>query len=81
MSLKEYLAKYPEKGLSGYNLSMHPYNAPVTLRIIPLPGDKIPNSNIRILNRLIGGQGSINLNSWAPDSAGFAFVSYELLSK
>ncbi|MBQ6529284.1 MAG: PD40 domain-containing protein, partial [Clostridia bacterium] len=28
---------------------------------------------------LFGGQGSINVNSWAPDSRHIAFVSYELL--
>lgn len=30
---------------------------------------------------LFGGQGSINVNSWAPDSKKFAFVSYELNHK
>ena len=81
MALNEYLAKYPEKGISGYNLSMHPYNADVVIRIMPLPGAKIASSRIRTLTRLTGGQGSINVNSWAPDSNRFAFVSYEVLSK
>ena len=81
MSLKEYLARYPEKGLSGYNLTMHPYNADVSIRIIPLPGASVEHSDIRMLSRLIGGQGSLNLHSWMPDSSGFAFVSYEVLSK
>ena len=27
--------------------------------------------------KLFGGQGTINVNSWAPDSRQFAFVSYE----
>lgn len=26
------------------------------------------------------GQGTINVNSWAPDSKHFAFVSYEILA-
>ncbi len=29
----------------------------------------------------IGGQGSVNVNSWAADSRHLAFVSYELLHK
>lgn len=28
--------------------------------------------------KLLGGQGTINVNSWSPDSSKFAFVSYEL---
>jgi Tol biopolymer transport system component len=27
---------------------------------------------------LFGGQGTLNVNSWAPDSKRFAFVSYRL---
>jgi hypothetical protein len=27
---------------------------------------------------LIGGQGTLNVNSWAPDSRRFAFVAYPL---
>ena len=33
--------------------------------------------NARRLCSFFGGQGSINVNSWAPDSRHFAFVSYE----
>ena len=29
--------------------------------------------------RLFGGQGTLNVNSWAPDNRRFAFVSYELV--
>jgi Tol biopolymer transport system component len=28
---------------------------------------------------LLGGQGTINVPSWSPDSQSFAFVSYEML--
>ena len=31
-----------------------------------------------ILTKLFGGQGTINVPSWSPDSKKFAFVSYEL---
>ena len=32
----------------------------------------------RVLAELFGGQGTINVNSWAPDSTKFAFVSYKI---
>jgi Tol biopolymer transport system component len=37
--------------------------------------------NKKKLLPLFGGQGSINVNSWAKDSRHLAFVSYELLHK
>ena len=52
------------------------------------PGDHPPNKNVqlrlmsasggdsKVLAALFGGQGTINVNSWAPDSKRFAFVSY-----
>ena len=56
-----------------------------------LPNEHLPNMRVelRIMNadgsadrRLLsffGGQGSMNVNSWAPDSRHIAFVSYEIL--
>jgi TolB protein len=35
--------------------------------------------SIQILTEFFGGQGTINVNSWSPDSKKFAFVSYEVL--
>lgn len=32
----------------------------------------------RSLVKLFGGQGTINVNSWSPDSRQIAFVSYQL---
>ena len=32
----------------------------------------------KIIHRLFGGQGTMNVNSWSPDSRKFAFVSYQL---
>jgi Tol biopolymer transport system component len=52
----------------------HPPNKDVVLRIMPLAGGPA-----RVLVRLFGGQGTINVPSWAPDSAAFAFVSYHPL--
>jgi TolB protein len=52
----------------------HPANKNVELRMIPAIGGE-PET----LVKLFGGQGTINVNSWPPDSKKFAFVSYELV--
>ena len=52
----------------------HPANKPVRLRLMPLGGGPIQD-----LARLFGGQGTINVPSWSPDSKQVAFVSYELI--
>jgi Tol biopolymer transport system component len=57
----------------------HPPNQDVVLRMLPLPGDRLEPAPIREVVRLFGGQGTINVNSWSPDSTRFAYVSYELL--
>jgi TolB protein len=49
----------------------------VELRMIPLPGKKIKHVQPESLFKFFGGQGTINVNSWAPDSKRFAFVIYE----
>ena len=49
----------------------HPPNKNVELRIMDADG-----SNHRTLCELLGGQGTINVPSWAADSQKFAFVSY-----
>jgi TolB protein len=54
----------------------------VALRMMPMPQDGAgqgPPGSIQILTQFFGGQGTINVNSWSPDSKKFAFVSYELL--
>jgi Tol biopolymer transport system component len=43
----------------------------VVLRTMPVEGGEP-----RIVARLFGGQGTINVPSWSPDSQRFAFVSY-----
>jgi TolB protein len=52
----------------------HPENKDVMLRVMTL-ADK----RVRIAAKLFGGQGTINVPSWSPDSRRFAFVSYALL--
>lgn len=50
----------------------HPADLPVELRIVR-DGDW---SRIQTLVSLFGGQGTINVNSWSPDSRRLAFVAY-----
>ncbi len=45
----------------------------VQLRMIPSGG-----GNPEVLVEFFGGQGSLNVNSWSPDSRRFAYVSYRL---
>ena len=51
----------------------HPANKNVELRLIPAEGGEP-----RTFVKLFGGQGTMNVNSWAPDSRRLAFVSYRL---
>jgi TolB protein len=37
------------------------------------------DKKVQVLAKLFGGQGTINVPSWSPDSKKLAFVSYELL--
>jgi Tol biopolymer transport system component len=55
----------------------HPADQDVVLRRIPLPGETLTPGPIDELLHLSGGQGTINVNSWSPDSKRFAFVSFE----
>jgi TolB protein len=34
---------------------------------------------VKVLARLVGGRGTIDLSSWSPDSRSLAFVSYQLI--
>ena len=49
----------------------HLPNKQVELRLMRAEG-----GGVEILCSLYGGQGTINVNSWSPDSRQFAFVSY-----
>lgn len=60
------------KGTAGHNDHLN-----VQLRMMPLPGKRIEHGAVQTLTQFFGGQGTINVNSWAPDSSKFAFVSYE----
>jgi hypothetical protein len=52
----------------------HPENKDVMLRLMSLKDGKV-----MLLAKLFGGQGTINVLSWWPDSTQLAFVSYQLL--
>jgi TolB protein len=52
----------------------HPENKDVMLRLMSLN-----DNNITVLAKLFGGQGTINVPSWSPDSKQVAFVSYQLI--
>jgi Tol biopolymer transport system component len=52
----------------------HPANKPVRLRLMSAGGGPTQD-----LAHLFGGQGTMNVPSWSPDSRQVAFVSYELI--
>ncbi len=58
------------------NVEGHPANKDVMLRLIPVGGGEI-----QVLAKLFGGQGTINVPSWSPDSKQLAFVSYRLIEQ
>lgn len=68
------------KGTPGHDVKTN-----VELRMIRLRPEtaatavRAKKKSIQVLTSLFGGQGTINVNSWSPDSKRFAFVSYEVL--
>jgi len=58
-----------EKGVNG-----HPPDKDVELRLVSLK-----DKQVHVLAKLFGGQGTINVSSWSPDSKRLAIVSYEYL--
>ena len=71
-----HLARREVDGLSlvRHSVTGHPENKDVTLRLMSLSDRKI-----KLLAKLFGGQGTINVPSWSPDSKQVAFVSYQLI--
>jgi TolB protein len=49
----------------------HPFYKPVYIRMMPVEGSAPP----RVVAYLYGGQGTINVPSWSPDSRRIAFIS------
>ena len=56
----------------------HPENKNVMLRLMSLD-PAVTDKKITVLARMFGGQGTINVPSWSPDSKRLAFVSYMLV--
>jgi TolB protein len=58
------------------SVSGHPENKDVLLRLMSLK-----DKHITVLAKLFGGQGTINVPSWSPNSKQLAFVSFLLVPK
>ncbi|AZZ57092.1 TolB family protein [Rathayibacter iranicus] len=55
----------------------HPENVDVELRLLDLTG-RATREPGRVVQRLYGGQGTINVAGWSPDSTRFAYADYPL---
>jgi len=51
----------------------HPPNKDIIIRTMNPDG-----SNQKDLDKFFGGQGTMNVNSWSPDSKRFAYVAYPM---
>jgi hypothetical protein len=54
----------------------HPENKDVSLQLMELR-----TKAVSPLAKIFGGQGTINVNSWSPDSRNLAFVSYQVVAQ
>jgi TolB protein len=57
----------------------HPEAKDVMLRLMSLDDKNMTEKKVTVLAKLFGGQGTINVPSWSPDSLKLAFVSYQLI--
>jgi TolB protein len=58
--------------------SHNPRNVHIELKLAEVKHDKV-SAPKKTLVEAVGGQGTMNVNSWAPDSMRFAYVTYEAL--
>jgi TolB protein len=56
----------------------NPRDVHIALKLVAINHDKVATTQ-KLLVEAMGGQGSMNVNSWAPDSMRFAYVTYEAL--
>ncbi len=56
----------------------NPRNVKITLKLATISGGNVEKT-FKTLVEATGGQGTMNVNSWAPDSRRFAYVTYEEL--
>jgi Tol biopolymer transport system component len=55
-----------------------PRTVHIEIKLVAIDHDKVASAR-QTLVQAIGGQGTMNVNSWAPDSKRFAYVTYEAL--
>jgi len=56
----------------------NPRDVRIALKLVAIDQNKVATTQ-KILVEGVGGQGSMNVNSWAPDSMRFAYVTYEVI--
>jgi TolB protein len=56
----------------------NPRTVQIELKLVAINHGGVAASQKRLV-KAIGGQGTMNVNSWAPDSMRFAYVVYEVL--
>jgi Tol biopolymer transport system component len=52
----------------------------VQLRMLPVENGEVGRGAPTVIAEIVGGQGTINVNSWAPDSRRFAYVTFTPLA-
>jgi TolB protein len=76
----EYADWFPHPSPDGRSVVLLSYDATVTGhpggQTVRLRMLDVATGEVTVLCELFGGQGTINVPSWAPDSSAFAFVSY-----
>jgi TolB protein len=50
----------------------------IELKLVAIDHNKVAKEQKTVV-QAVGGQGSMNVNSWAPDSMRFAYVTYEAI--
>jgi TolB protein len=56
----------------------NPRTVAIELKLTSVKDDKVVRDE-KTLVKATGGQGTMNVNSWSPDSTRFAYVTYEAL--
>jgi len=56
----------------------NPRDVAIEIKLVSIEHDQVAASR-KTLVKAVGGQGTMNVNSWAPDSMRFAYVTYEPL--
>ena len=65
-------------GYPGGTPTHNPRTVPIELKLVAINHGEVAAS-ANTLVKAIGGQGTMNVNSWAPDAMRFAYVTYEVL--